>query len=421
MHKKRIHALKQALGIILTLLTAQAGASDFYSIKKGVGHYDAAGINALNVSWYYNWNMFPNRDVNPSIEFVPMRHNMWWPPMTDLLHSGECKYFLPYNEPDHIRDDKPTVQQALDFWPQIEAACATNGGLKIGSAACTDSDNWWQNDFMSNALSQGLQIDFMTFHGYPTPPSTHSLLIDAKWYWDKYGMDVWITEFNAADWDGFNEYTHAQSYTFIAESLYRFESTDYITRYAIFPWDASWPEESKASYVFAETNSAILTPLGKLYANYRSSDIHGPHTNINYYLHNKGTHKRLRNGKGSPGITDVYTEGAEVEFILAECAGGAYAIINPDSGKRLALKNEKLSWQKTANKSAEWKLVNAEYGWHHIENVKTGAQLKAVDNSLSVAFSQGKEYAFKWAFIRANPPADENPKKGLWHKLLNLI
>ncbi|MCK4999950.1 MAG: hypothetical protein KAS23_10450, partial [Anaerohalosphaera sp.] len=205
---------------------------EVHSTKKGVGSNNMAHIHALGSSWYYNWNISRNFDVDPSIEYVPMRHNKWWPDLALLSNVNSdgfvpCTNFLAYNEPDHSGSEKPTVQEALDFWPQIEAATAQYD-LQIGSAACSGSNNEWQNDFLTQAAGLGLQVDFMTFHKYPLPTNPQGILNNAAWYYSTYGKDVWVTEFNAADWDGNNQYTHAQSYTFMAEVLYRLESTDYI-------------------------------------------------------------------------------------------------------------------------------------------------------------------------------------------------
>ena len=123
-----------------------------YSTKKGVGSNSAAKIHALGSSWCYGWNIDRNFNVDPTIEYVPMRHNKWWPDLAELSNVNSsgfvtCTDFLAYNEPDHDGSEKPTVQEALDFWPQIESAAAQYG-LQIGSAACSGSNNWWQNDFM---------------------------------------------------------------------------------------------------------------------------------------------------------------------------------------------------------------------------------------------------------------------------------
>ena len=55
------------------------------------------------------------------------------------------------------------------------------------------------------------------------------------------GKPIWVTEFNGADWSGTGSWSMVDSYTTMIELLYYFENTPYVERYAVFPWDATWP------------------------------------------------------------------------------------------------------------------------------------------------------------------------------------
>ncbi len=389
--------------LLITLVAGQVEAYMAYSAKRGVGWGDAAKVEALHVSWYYNWDIQTNAGIDPAIEYVPMRHNKWWRDLAELANVGNVDYLLAYNEPDHTAPNKPTVAEAVAQWPDLEAAAATYG-LQIGSAACSGHDNWWQNDFMTNAAALGLQVDFMTFHRYPLPTSANSILTSAAWYYNTYTQDVWVTEFNAADWDGSNEYAHAQSYTFMAEVLYGLESTEYIKRYAVFPWDYTWGEAAKASHVFTTTNTPDLTPMGLLYANYRSSDIHGPYTETWYYVHNRGPDERLCRDGTTPTTTNVYTEGSSVEFRLADGGSGNYFIVNRGSGGRLGYNGSSLYWSAVdTNASVQWTLADANRGWRYIDNVGHGGRLQNnASGSVVLGSASGDSAQYKWAFVRAN-------------------
>ncbi|MBN2511700.1 MAG: hypothetical protein JXB18_02065 [Sedimentisphaerales bacterium] len=380
---------------------------EVYSTKKGVGSNSPARIHALGSSWYYGWNINRNYDVDPDIEYVPMRHNKWWPNLAELanVNSGgfvSCSHFLAYNEPDHAGSEKPTVQEALDFWPQIETSAAQYG-LQIGSAACSGSNNWWQNDFMTQAAGLGLQVDFMVYHDYPAPTNTNAILSHAQWYYNTYGKDVWLTEFNAADWGNTDAYTHGDSYTFMVETLYRLERTDYIKRYAIFPWDPSWGDPAEPAHVFEAESSAVLTPLGKLYAEYRSADINGPYPQVWYYLHNKNSDRRLHHHAGTPAVADVYTDGTAVQFELIDAGGGYCYIDNKNTHARLQYNGSLLVWVTAANQGTwvQWALADAGHGWKYITNREFNKRLSSTGTSLTVENTSSTGNSVKWAFVRS--------------------
>jgi len=398
----------------------QLNPYEIHSTKKGVGSaggdaLNKARIEALGASWYYNWGMNQNLSVNSAIEYVPMKHTKWWPVDGDeSSYLDDCiniSHLLAYNEPEHQLPDpsKPTVAEALAYWPTLESLAASYGGLQLGSAACAGGGKWWQDDFMAGAA--GLQVDFMAIHRYPAPTNFSALLNDAQTYHNDFGnRDIWVTEFNAADWIAPNDYTHEQSYTWMAEMLYRLESTSYIKRYAVFPWDANWDPEAAASHIFEGYGTAVLTPLGKLYAAYRSADVNGPYTQVWYHLHNKDSDRRLDVNAGTPAVADVYSEDSWTVFEWVD-AGGDHYIDNTATGYRLKCTGTALAWGTSADTGGDvkWRLVDAGNGWDYIQNDTYGKRLASNGTSLMVVNSSQTNDTLRWVFIRSMNEFDPTP------------
>jgi len=305
---------------------------------------------------------------------------------------------LGFNEPERSDQGDITVDQATNQWPQLEAV-ADVYGAKIGSPATANPMIPWIIDFMNKAETNNLRVDFMAMHKYPKPDNSGSILNGAQALHDAYGKDVWITEFNAADWSGSNDYTHADSYTWMAEVLYRLESTDYIKRYAIFPWDGS-SSASSASAVF-EPGTQNLTPLGKLYSTYRSSDVDGPFTNVWYYLHNKASKGHL-DELFSCAPTNIYEESFGVDFVLQPAGINQWYIANRKNNRRLASDGTSLFWSLESSPATRWQLSDDQYCWKYIEHVATGNRLYADSNdALAMGSSTRTDSDARWTFIRS--------------------
>ena len=391
-----------------------------YSSKKGLGSGMSSRVQAMKASWCYNWGMGTNDYLDAGIEYVPMRHNRSWPNFSNLSDCGNFSNILAYNEPERSDQGNISVSQALSQWSMFEQA-SFDFDCAIGSpavAGVSGASIGWITNFMSQVDSMGRQVDFMAFHQYPPPTGSH-LLNTAQWYYDTYGRDVWITEFNAADWSAPNNYTHEQSYTWMIEMLYRMESAPHIARYAIFPWSAASQankgSQAEASYVFESTvsegatnSTSILTPLGKLYAEYRSVDINGPYADTWYYLHNKGSRERLYNSASTPSTADIYTEGINANFKVVDAGNGNYFIVKRgSSGNRLGYNGSSLYWAgaSAADSSVQWSITDEVNGWDFIGHPDTGQRLSG--NPLSMVPGTTINDAVRWAFVRANPlPTD---------------
>ena len=289
--------------IALFLFVANAYAQNFeqHSSKKGLAirtqnPVHAEMLEALNVSWFYSWGENASTTADPRIEFVPMRKRSIGDASEYKIpeQSGNFKYFLGYNEPDQPLQANMTVEQALAEWPIIADAVRSRQyqdeneqiqNVKLGSPAV--SLDWdtspWQQEFMDRVDRS--QIDFMAIHKYPLPTKPNAVLASVENFYRLYEKPIWLTEFTAADWKETGVYTDEQTYTFLAEVLYDLERSPLVERYAIYPFNGP-AAAGPFSKLFTQSNPdnpAELTPLGKLYAKYRSSDINGLNEDTWYY------------------------------------------------------------------------------------------------------------------------------------------
>lgn len=416
------------------LIVTGPSTYQIYSTKKGVGNgsgdkpLQKERVEALHASWYYSWSMDRNFTMHPAIEFCPMRHSKWWPDLTELAGCGTFTNMLTWNEPYKLDGTDPTPEEAVSggqYQDIVDAATLYGApGTRIGSPTFKGTSDPWQDEFMPLAQAAGLQIDFITCHRYPDPPNTllNGIRNDCDGLWAQYGKPVWVTEFNAADWGRTGLYTHEQTYTHMIELLHYLESAPHVERYAIFPWDATW-SAGAPSHIFevdipspgVTNTTSILTPLGKLYAEYRSVDIDGPYVETLYHLHNKGSRQRLHDNAGAPSLADVYTEGGAVDFQIAGAGGGNWHIINSATGKRMGYNGSSLYWADfdAVGSAVEWILSDDADGWDHLNHAGTGERLGG--NPLGMVGASTTGWDVQWAFVRStsnwanDPDGDELP------------
>jgi hypothetical protein len=374
--------------------------------KKGVGANSSmlSKIEPLNVCWFYNWGITrpPSpASIDSSLDYVPMVWGSSLTGLNNLGNIGEVHHLLGFNEPDLADQANMTVAAALQRWPQMQAA-ADARALLLGSPSASHYNRQWIVDFMDavDAPGSGLRVDFMTVHWY-SAPNADLLMDNLAWVRNKWGRDVWLTEFNVARWDGLNTWTQEQTYTFLAEALYRMEKTEWVKRYAIFPWDGT-SNASQASPIF-EPGTANLTPLGKLYAAW-DGDVRSPQKETWYYLNNKASHRRLRFTGESLELGTISFMGDLVQWELAEAGNGRYFLQHKGFGSRLA-------FNKTANQfflaessytgdDAKWVLTESQHGWYFLNHPASGKRLSRSGENVVMVSQTSSGDSERWRFIK---------------------
>lgn len=183
---------------------------------KGMGYgadtpEKIAGMQTLNLDWWYNWDL----DINPGGkvigEFVPM---LWSDNptrfarlTTDLAANAAATgkpnpALLGFNEPDLSGQANMSPLDALNGWAPM-----MNTGLRLGSPVTTSPNKDWMTQFMSASgsldtakaeIDKDFRVDFVTAHIYQNPSvSTFLGKVDALH--DLWGKPVWVTETAVAD------------------------------------------------------------------------------------------------------------------------------------------------------------------------------------------------------------------------------
>lgn len=269
--------------IALTVSLAGMAKSE----KRGVSENQfsmGSMLEALEpgVTWYYNWANVPgagyqNQVIDfEGIEFVPMCWNANYSAekIREYCKShSETKYLLGFNEPNFTAQANMTPQQAAEAWPAVKAL-ADELGLKLVAPALNYSPNppytdplKWMDEFV--ALVGLDAFDYTAIHNYGGLGVMKTL---AGNFHDRYGKDVWVTEFcywpNEGD---SNSYVAPETQIdSMAETLSWLETTPWIFRYAWFKALGNYNSSKGPNYGLVRQDGSgldpwVLTDQGKVY------------------------------------------------------------------------------------------------------------------------------------------------------------
>lgn len=243
--------MKKTVIIALTAAAICVSASEARSFKRGVSENQFSLSEQMEVlqpgvSWYYNWGNTPSKGyqdgvINFSgIDFVPMTWNAAYNAdniREYVRNHPECKYLLGFNEPNFTKQANMTPQAAAQAWPAVQAL-AKELGLALVAPAMNYSPNppyqdplKWYDEFV--ALVGIDAFDYVAVHNYGGFGVMQRIAGD---FHDRYGKDVWVTEFCYWPNEGQASSSVLQS-TQIAsmiECVEWLEKTPWIHRYAWF-------------------------------------------------------------------------------------------------------------------------------------------------------------------------------------------
>lgn len=238
MKNYRIYVLAAALSLLGATATAK-------SPKRGVSENAftyMAQIDALTpgVTWFYNWaNSYGVNLNDKDIEFVPM---IWGGQYNaDRIRefvkgNPKTKYLLGFNEPNFSNQANMTPQVAAAAWPAVRAL-AEELGLKLVAPAMNYSPNApyqsptkWFDEFVELVGKDA--FDYVAIHSYGGFGNIKEL---ATTFHERYGKDVWLTEFCL--WPGESQSVYVSPASQIASMIQCvawLEKTPWIYRYAWF-------------------------------------------------------------------------------------------------------------------------------------------------------------------------------------------
>jgi autotransporter-associated beta strand protein len=230
-----------------------------WASKKGIS--GDPGISLLNLLWWYNWNI--SSSSSRDLEYIAIRQNQSWPPLSQNWQSLGINTLLGYNEPDKADQANMSVSAAISSWPDLLAT-----GLRVASPATSDGGPAsWLYPFVSQADAAGLRVDFVAAHYYqghnPADASgaasqMYNYLLDI---WNNTHRPIWITEWNnGANWTDtqWPAPTYTQQQACIAAMLNMLETTPFVERYALY----NWVEDTRSV-----VTNGVLTPAGVTYSN----------------------------------------------------------------------------------------------------------------------------------------------------------
>jgi hypothetical protein len=244
--------MKKLSFILAAAALLMAGNSaDAKSFKRGVSEnqfslYNQMVILEPGVSWYYNWSNVPGKGYENQVidftgfDFIPMVWNGSY--SADNIREyakghPECKYLLGFNEPNFTAQANLTPSAAAALWPDVQAL-AKELGLKLVAPALNYSPNApyqdptkWMDEFV--ALVGSDAFDYVAIHNYGGLGVMKTL---AGTFHEKYGKDVWVTEFCywPDEGSGNSRVEPTAQIASMVETVEWLEKTPWIYRYAWF-------------------------------------------------------------------------------------------------------------------------------------------------------------------------------------------
>ena len=281
---------------------------NFFISKKGIGIWQSQvnQIKDMNLTWYYNWSVNPLSGATTTAEYVPMiwgnanensggdRKKEW-----EFIKNKEWqkyRYLLMYNEPDFKDQANMSPEEAVKGWENIQPIVDDNKTdvsspvVAIPTVFYEDKNNdyhtigGWFGKFNELMAAEKYNDEFTAVHFYFDYPGDWVLDIFKKIH-EKTGKKLWITEWGVAQWSQVQNFDWVGGpdegnwqrevvAKFVKEILPILDETDYIERYAWFPFDGSNTEKfgNGAGGLFYNTESdplyKQLTSVGKAYKEY---------------------------------------------------------------------------------------------------------------------------------------------------------
>lgn len=257
------------------------------SAKRGVSENSfslGTMMEALEpgVGWYYNWAGTPGKGYENQVidfegmEFVPMCWNASYDAEAIREYCRthpQTRYLLGFNEPNFTKQANMTPAEAAAEWPAVQAL-ARELGLKLVAPALNYSPNppyedplKWMDEFV--AIVGNDAFDYTAIHNYGGLGVMKTL---AGAFHDRYGKEVWVTEFcywpNEGDPNSY--VSQANQISSMTETVEWLERTPWIFRYAWFKGIGNYDSSKGPNYgLITPTGGGLdpwaLTPQGEVY------------------------------------------------------------------------------------------------------------------------------------------------------------
>ena len=386
--------------------------------KKGCAGYEG-DYAQFGLQWAYNYDDNTTASLPPSVDFVPMIHDAYWEPLSDVQSRApgwrdqpQPDYLLAYNEPDNATQANMSTNTVISLWPSLQAL-----NVPLLSPAMQNTFDTWAYNFFDLIALNSFRVDYTAVHLY-VPPSSTSLISDLQSAYSTWGHPVWLTEFSPVDWSGNQGWTEDADYNFLAEFMWLAEGNEWLKRYAIFPFSGSNPlppwQSTTAGYRgnFLLADGVTLAPYGELYATWDGN------TNLQaqtpFLIHNLGTSFRLTssNAFSTPQPATIYTRDASAQWaLLASPTTNQYYIISLIDGRRLWNNGGVLDLAPfgTTGSALQWWMngPNSE-GYYYIDNLSASQSISGNGTAPAISFSMVNDpapsAATEWRLVKPYAP-----------------
>ncbi|MCM1071350.1 MAG: glycosyl hydrolase [[Clostridium] fimetarium] len=336
--------------VVISALLAAALPAAAKSPKRGLSENEfqfKAQMAALapGVSWFYNWGPEMGRYLanETAMEYVPMCWNGYYDAEKIRAWAKahpECGYLLGFNEPNFTNQADMTPQEAAAKWPEV-VALAKELGLKLVAPALNTSPNppyqdptKWMDEFV--ALVGEDAFDYTAVHSYGGFDALRNI---ATTFHDRYGKDVWVTEFCFWPEEG-NPNSYVAPDTQIAsmmQSVEWLEKTPWIFRYAWFKavGNSDAPKGPNFGLLISAKAEVEreLSEQGKVYVNMGTFDpgeYHGVNTAVaaSDYIAQTGCLMGASNDPGCPSPIEItrFNAGATLDYQFDVPSDGEYTL-----------------------------------------------------------------------------------------------
>jgi hypothetical protein len=194
--------------------------------KKG---WSGAPQPLVNPLWNYDWDNVATS--SPDVEYVPMRHNLYWNAYSNINNKTGSTHALGFNEPDRPDQANMSVETTLSEWPNLMAS-----GLRLGSPATSDGGLNWLYDFIDRADALKYRVDYVAVHYYKggwTAAQLRDWLLGIHL---RTRRPLWVTEWNnGANWTCCAPTLESNAQR-IGEFMDVMNQAHFVERYSIYNW-----------------------------------------------------------------------------------------------------------------------------------------------------------------------------------------
>jgi len=274
---------------ILSLLNTSTFSK---SAKKGLcippgENFHCGDLSAFsNVSWWYNWHVTPNHEMEPPEDhctcesgscgpppqhksFIPMvwgydeENRPWHDDINDIV-DDKYEIILGFNEPNHSDQSDIPPEEAAAAWMELQTLYPDK--ILVSPAPAGGNTNWF-DPFFEECKILGCRIDYLATHDYDG--NADHVMNRLEMLYNRYGKKIWLTEFAKCCTHDFDEIVD-----FAKEIIPRLEEADFVYRYSWFI--TRYNEKDKNRYVdgdwFVDPQNALfekdsdqLSRIGKIY------------------------------------------------------------------------------------------------------------------------------------------------------------